>query len=190
MLRDVTVGVTLLTGLTNGLVNGQGTTDAGGGAISTLGIASSLGAGASYAVYTLASKALLDYAWSPVGTMGAVFGLAAVFSVPLLLSGDTTWLATTSGLGMALWLGVVTTTVAYLFFGWGLRRLPAATVSTLTLGEPLTATLLGLLLLGERLPPVAIIGLVILAAGLTILIAPWRRRRPADAVVPPAGARW
>ena len=171
-----TIGVTLLSGITT-----TGATDAGGSTISVLGILSSLGAGASYAVYTLASKALLDHGWSPVGTMGGVFGLAAAFSVPLLLAGDTSWLATPSGLTMALWLGVVTTTVAYLLFAWGLRRLPAATVSTLTLGEPLTATLLGILLLGERLPPVAIVGLVVLAAGLTILIAPWRRQRTADA---------
>jgi drug/metabolite transporter, DME family len=166
-----TVGVTLLSGLT----------DAGGSTISVLGIVSSLGAGASYAVYTLASKALLNHGWSPVGTMGGVFGLAAAFSVPLLLATDATWLAAPSGLAMALWLGVVTTTVAYLLFAWGLRRLPAATVSTLTLGEPLTATLLGILLLGERLPPLAIVGLVVLAAGLTVLIAPWRRTREPDA---------
>jgi drug/metabolite transporter, DME family len=177
-----TVGVTLLSGMTSGA------TDAGGNTISVLGIVSSLGAGASYAVYTLASKALLDHGWSPVGTMGGVFGLAAAFSVPLLLAGDIGWLATPSGLAMALWLGVVTTTVAYLLFAWGLRRLPAATVSTLTLGEPLTATLLGILLLGERLPPVAIVGLVVLAAGLTILIAPWRRKRTEDAAVLPAAA--
>ncbi|WP_346232746.1 DMT family transporter [Parafrigoribacterium mesophilum] len=168
-----TAGVTLLSGMT----------DVGGSTISVLGIVSSVGAGAAYAVYTLASKALLDSGWSPVGTMGGVFGLAAAFSVPLLLAGDASWLASPSGLAMALWLGVVTTTVAYLLFAWGLRRLPAATVSTLTLGEPLTATLLGLLLLGERLPPMAVAGLVVLAAGLTILIAPWRRRRNADAVV-------
>ena len=180
-----TAGVTLLSGLTNGIASGV--PDAGGSTISALGIASSLGAGGSYAVYTLASKVLLDHGWSPVGTMGAVFGLAAAFSAPLLLAGDTAWLATPSGLAMALWLGVVTTTAAYLFFGWGLRRLAAATVSTLTLGEPLTATLLGLLLLGERLPPVAIIGLIVLTAGLTILIAPWRRRRTADVL--PVGAR-
>jgi drug/metabolite transporter, DME family len=177
-----TVGVTLLSGMTSGA------TDAGGNTISVLGIVSSLGAGASYAVYTLASKALLDHGWSPVGTMGGVFGLAAAFSVPLLLAGDTSWLATPSGLAMALWLGVVTTTVAYLLFAWGLRRLPAATVSTLTLGEPLTATLLGILLLGERLPPVAIVGLVVLGAGLTILIAPWRRKRTEDPAVLPAAA--
>jgi DME family drug/metabolite transporter len=181
-----TVGVTLLSGLTTAMATGA--TDAGGSTISVLGILSSLGAGASYAVYTLASKALLDHGWSPVGTMGGVFGLAAAFSVPLLLAGDTSWLATPAGLTMALWLGVVTTTVAYLLFAWGLRRLPAATVSTLTLGEPLTATLLGILLLGERLPPVAIVGLVVLAAGLTILIAPWRRRRTADATVLPVAS--
>lgn len=158
-----TVGVTLLSGV------------GGGGDISVGGLLASLGAGASYAVYTLASKALLARGWSPTSTMGAVFGAAAVASVPLLLVTDASWLATPEGLVMALWLGLVTTTLAYLLFAQGLRHLTAATVSTLTLAEPLTATLLGLLVLHETLGGLAVAGLVVLACGLAILVLPTRR---------------
>ena len=76
---------------------------------------------------------------------------------------------------MALWLGLVTTTLAYVLFARGLAKLQPATVSTLTLGEPLTATLLGILVLHETLAPSAAVGLVVLAAG--ILILGWPRRR-------------
>ncbi|BDZ63984.1 DMT family transporter [Agromyces mangrovi Wang et al. 2018] len=151
-------------------------------AIDPLGLAASLGAGLSYAVYALASKGLLERNWSGSGAMGAIFGSAAVVSLPLLLATDASWLATPDGLVMGLWLGLVTTTLAYLLFAAGLRHLTAATVSTLTLAEPLTATLLGLFVLGERLPVGAAIGLAVLAAGLTILALPVRRR----AVRPPA----
>ncbi|WP_382305048.1 DMT family transporter [Herbiconiux sp. UC225_62] len=174
-----TAGVVLISGLV-----GAGGTGAAGdsAAISVPGLLASLGAGASYAVYTLASKALLERGWTPESTMGSVFGLAAVVSIPVLLSTDIRWLATGQGLAMALWLGLVTTAVAYLLFGWGLGRLRASTVSTLTLAEPLTATLLGTLVLGEVLSGVAVVGLIVLAAGLVILAVPWRgRRSPAPA---------
>ncbi len=159
-----TVGVALLSGLT----------DAGQTTITLPGILSSLSAGASYAVYTLSGKALLERGWSPTAAMGGMFGLAALFSIPLLTATNTAWLATVDGLAMALWLGLVTTTLAYVLFGWGLKRLAAPTVSTLTLGEPVTATALGILILGEQLSATSVVGLVVLAAGIAVLTVPAR----------------
>ncbi|GAA2237120.1 DMT family transporter [Herbiconiux moechotypicola] len=164
-----TVGVVLI----SGVFDTAGPTSAGSaGGTSPLGLLASVGAGGSYAVYTLASKALLDQGWTPSSAMGALFGVAAVASIPLLLVAGAGWLLTPEGIGMTLWLGLVTTAGAYLLFGWGLARLPAATVSTLTLAEPLTATLLGTLLLGEQLAPLALAGLVVLGAGLVVLAWP------------------
>lgn len=140
------------------------------------GILASLGAGASYAVYAIASKLLLDRGWSTSASMGAVFGVAAVFSVPVLLSTSLAWLATPSGTVLVLWLGVVTIVVAYLLFGWGLKRLAPTTVASLTLAEPLVATLLGLIVLRETLSTPAVVGLIIMAVGLTILTLPARRK--------------
>ena len=116
-----------------------------------LGLLASVGAGASYAVYTLAAKALLDRGWTATGSMGALFGTAGVVSLPVLAMTDASWLATGPGIAMALWLGLVATALAYVLFGIGLTGLAPATVSTLTLAEPLTAGLLGVLVLGEAL---------------------------------------
>ncbi|MCS5715218.1 DMT family transporter [Herbiconiux sp. CPCC 205716] len=177
-------GVVLISGvLAPGAQGGAPGAEGGASVISLPGLAASLGAGVSYAVYTLASKALLDRGMTASGTMGAVFGVAAAASLPLLLATDWSWLLTPAGLAAALWLGVVTTAVAYVLFGWGLARLPAATVATLTLAEPLTAALLGTLLLGEVLAPVAAVGLAVLAAGILLLTLPAGR-----AVRPTAGA--
>ncbi|WP_296193250.1 EamA family transporter [uncultured Microbacterium sp.] len=138
------------------------------------GLLASVGAGASYAAYTLASKALLDRGWSPTATMGALFGWAAFASIPLLAYAGAGWLLTPRGLALVLWLGVVTTAVAYVLFAWGLARLRATTVSTLTLAEPLGATLLGLLVLHEHIGPVAAIGLAVIAVGLVVIALPQR----------------
>ncbi|MEH3032785.1 MAG: EamA family transporter [Aeromicrobium erythreum] len=168
------IGLLLLAGVGVGAGTGASSVDA-------LGLAGSLGAGLSYAVYTLASKRLLDAGWTGAATMGAVFGAAAVLGLGVLLATDLGWLASGSGVATVLWLGLVTVTVAYLLFAAGLAALPAPTVSTLTLAEPVTATLLGLVVLGEQLDLASWLGLV--AIGLGIVVLAVRPRRPV-AVVP------
>ncbi|WP_394553137.1 EamA family transporter [Agromyces sp. MMS24-JH15] len=147
---------------------------AGGGADASTGadpagLAASVAAGLSYAVYTLAAKALIDRGWRSNTSMGALFGTSAIVALPILAATDASWLAEPGGAAMALWLGLVTTTLAYVLFGFGLVGLAPATVSTLTLAEPLTAGLLGVLLLGEQLAPAAWVGLAVLAAGIVVL---------------------
>ncbi|MGR0319343.1 DMT family transporter [Agromyces sp. ZXT2-3] len=173
-----TVGVAVLAS-----ASGTGPT-----AADPLGVASSVGAGASYAVYTLAGKSLLDRGWTSPASMGAMFGAAAAVSLPVLLATETAWLATGEGLAMALWLGLVTTTAAYLLFGAGLKRLTPATVATLTLAEPLTATLLGVLVLQERLPTTAVLGLAVLASGIVLLALASSRRMPRRGAARPVRA--
>ena len=159
-----TTGVVILAAST-----GSAGADAGGASSDPLGLLASLGAGASYAVYSLAAKALLDRGWTATGSMGALFGTAGVVSLPVLAMTDASWLATGPGIVMALWLGLVATALAYVLFGTGLGGLAPATVSTLTLAEPLTAGLLGVLVLGEALSGGAIVGLVVLAGGIVLL---------------------
>jgi DME family drug/metabolite transporter len=145
--------------------------------ISAPGVALAVGAGASYATYTLASKRLLDQGHQVAPVMARLFGFGALLLSPILVLGDTHWLTTTQGAELALWLGAVPTALAYILFASGLRHLPAGEVATLTLAEPVTAALLGAIVLGERPGPVAVVGIVIILAGLAVLALP--RRRPA-----------
>lgn len=168
-------GVVLVSGVTGGAV-----------ALAPSGLLASAGAGMSYALYTVCGKALIERGWDSTRVMGTVFGTAAVASVPVLLAAGTSWLLTPNGLALALWLGVVTTAVAYLLFGWGLARLTAVTVSTLTLAEPLGATILGLLVLHENLTAVSAIGLALIAVGLAVVSAPSRRREKVQDATAPA----
>ncbi|WP_150952761.1 DMT family transporter [Microbacterium testaceum] len=168
------LGVFLVSGVTGGAT-----------ALAPGGLLASAGAGMSYALYTVCGKALIERGWNSTRVMGAVFGVAAVASLPVLLLAGTSWLLTPNGLALALWLGVVTTAIAYLLFGWGLARLSAVTVSTLTLAEPLAATLLGLFVLREQLTLVSGIGLALIAVGLAVVSVPSRRREE----VPDATAR-
>lgn len=148
---------------------GVGGSALGVGTADPLGLAGSLGAGASFAVLANAQRRLLQSGWDPfavAGAMGAGAAVCGVLAVPWV---DLRWLAEPSGMVMALWLGVATVAVAYTLFTWGLERLTAATAATLTLAEPLTATVLGVTVLGEQLTPLAIAGIVVLASGLALL---------------------
>lgn len=171
------MGATALATLGVVLLGFGGEAGAGGGT-DPLGLLGSIGAGASFAVIANAQRRLLDDGWDPftvVGGMGASSALLCAFALPFV---DLAWLGTTSGLTMALWLGIATIAVAYVLFTWGLSGLTAATAATLTLGEPLTASVLGIVVLGERLSALAIVGLIVLASGLALLA--WGSRTPRD----------
>jgi len=164
-----TIGVVLL---------GFGGEAGASGGTDPIGILGSIGAGASFAVIANAQRRLLDAGWDPFTVVGAMGASAAAISVLILPFVDVSWLATPSGLTMALWLGFATMAIAYVLFTWGLSGLTAATAATLTLGEPLTASILGITVLGERLSTLAILGLVVLVAGLALLA--WGSRAPRD----------
>lgn len=170
------VGVVLVADVT-----GETSVDIGG-------LFASVGAGASYMVYTLASKELIQHGWHASSAMGAVFGVAALASVPLLAVAGVGDLVSAKGAALIAWLAVATTAAAYVLFGWGLARLPAATVSTLTLAEPLTATTLGLAVLHESLSPASGLGLVVIATGLALLAAPSRVSESAGSPPSPRSA--
>jgi len=160
---------------------GRGTgggTEAGGAGVRPVGLLLALGAAVGYATYTLAVKRALTAGARPEAVMAACFTGGALLLSPVFLLLPVGWLATPRGALTALWLGVVPTALAYVLFARGLRGVSAAEASTLTLAEPLTAAGLGVVLLGERIAPVALGGAALLLAGLAALAVPWSRTRP------------
>ncbi len=136
--------------------------------IDPLGILLALGAGLAYALYTIASKSLLR-ALPPDAAMALVFCGGALLLLPLLLSADLSWLSDPRGLLVVAHLGLLATALSYALFGRGLRSVPASTAVTLTLAEPLTAGLLGVLVVGETLSLPAWGGIALIFAGLALL---------------------
>lgn len=169
-----TAGVVLL---------GLGGNAGAAGGTDPVGLAGSIGAGASFAVIANAQRRLLDAGWDPFTVVGAMGASAAALFAVVLPFVDVRWLTTTTGIVMALWLGLATIAVAYVMFTWGLSGLTAATAATLTLGEPLTAGILGIVVVGERLSALAIVGLVVLGGGLALLAGGSRTRDPAPFAV-------
>src|SRR5204862_4442528 len=116
---------------------------------------------------------------APESVMARAFGAGAVLLVPALFVAGTGWLAAPGGIALAVYLAAIPTALAYVLFARGLRRLSANETATLTLAEPLTATALGTVVLGERPGVVAAFGALLVLAGLAALALPTPRRAPA-----------
>jgi DME family drug/metabolite transporter len=149
----------------------------GGGAtaISAPGVALALGAGLGYAAYTVAAKRLLDDGHAPEAVMARTFGAGALMLLPVLPATGFAAFSSPSAALVAVYLGAIPTALAYVLFARGLRRLPTAEVATLTLAEPVTAALLGMVVLGEQLSATGALGAVLVIAGLAALAARPRR---------------
>jgi DME family drug/metabolite transporter len=143
---------------------------AGGDAsVSAPGIALAVIAGGAYASYTLAAKRLMRDGHAPESVMAVAFGLGAVALLPVLAASGPGWLLHADGVALALFLGLIPTAAAYTLFARGLRGLSASETATLTLAEPLTAGVLGAVVLSEPLTAASATGGGLVLAGLLAL---------------------
>ena len=145
------------------------------------GIGAALGAAAyflvgEHAVGTIAPLGLVTWGMV-VGAVGT-----AVLAPPWSLPGEVLVAdATFGGWDVPVWTllvtcAVVSTAMAYLLSISALRLLPANVVSVLALCEPIVATALAWLMLGQALTIVQVIGAVVLLAGATVVQLASRRQ--------------
>lgn len=146
-----------------------------------IGMLFALGAGACYAVYTVIGVRLARAGSSPSAVLAASFSIGAVLLLPAAVT--STWWLSWDGVVAVLWLGLATTTGAYLLFGLGLKRLQPGHIATLNLFEPVVATILGVVVLGERLGMAGWVGTILVIAALALLgIADRRAPRGTDPI--------
>ena len=147
------VGLVLLVGLTAG---------AGTGTAVLLGALLAVGSALGYAVVTLASSGV------PAGVPVTLAGFAggALLLSPVALAVGLRFTTEPVALAVLLYLGAVPSALAYALFFRGLRTVPGAVASIVTLLEPVTATVLATALLGERLPLGALAGGVLVLAAV------------------------
>jgi DME family drug/metabolite transporter len=155
--------------------------DAGAGPLDTVaGVGLGLLAGLAYALYTYASSRAIGSGQPSQGVMGAMFGLGAILLLPVLLVTGAPLLQSGMTIGIAAYLAIGPMFVAYLLFGIGLRSIRSSAATTITLLEPVVATVLAVVVVGERLAPVGWIGLGLVLAGLTVLVTARRGPKMAE----------
>jgi drug/metabolite transporter, DME family len=137
------------------------------------GVMLALAAGLAYALYVVIAKAAVART-APLPLAGITFGVAAVVLAPAFtLPGAARQLAL--GWVGLLYLGAVTTAAAYAMYTTGLRAVSASAAGVASLLEPLTATLLGVILFGEQLGVAGWAGAVLLLIALLLLAIAERR---------------
>lgn len=132
------------------------------------GILLALGAGLSFASYTLLIGQIVQ-AKNPLETAAVIFGIGGVILLPFLFLFDMQWILQPSGIAVSLHLGIVATAAAYFLFSKGLQQVPASAAVSLSLAEPFTAAVLGVALVGEQLNLLSWLGIGMLLGGIVLI---------------------
>jgi drug/metabolite transporter, DME family len=156
-------------------------------AVDAVGVALALVSAGCYGGYTVAAKRLLQTDRPVEGLIAASLLGGGLLLAPAF-AGHASGLVSAHGILLTAWLGLISTALAYVLFVRGLRRVRASTAGTLSLAEPLVAVALAVLVLGERLAPLTIVGASLLLAGIAAASLPsLRRPAPVDALVETPG---
>jgi DME family drug/metabolite transporter len=144
--------------------------------VNPVGIALALGGGIMFAIYALVNKEVLEKA-DAVPAVAVIFSISAIMLMPFLFLFETEGLFTTNGVAVVLYLGIATTSIAYILFSAGLKRIPSSSAVTLSLAEPLTAAVLGVIVVGEKLNGTSWTGIGLLLGGILVLTLSGRKRK-------------
>jgi DME family drug/metabolite transporter len=125
--------------------------------------------GVMYAVFTVFGVRLTrTHDVTGAEVLGAAFGIGALLSLPIVLF-TSAWINSSLLVGFVLYIGLATTALGYILFGNGLTHLSPGTVSTLTLAEPVLATLMGVFILSEAMNLRGWIGCAVIIGALALL---------------------
>lgn len=125
--------------------------------------------GVMYAVFTVFGVRLTrTHDVTGAEVLGAAFGIGALLSLPIVLF-TSAWINSAILIGFVLYIGLATTALGYILFGNGLTHLSPGTVSTLTLAEPVLATLMGVFILGEAMNLRGWVGCAVIIGALALL---------------------
>jgi DME family drug/metabolite transporter len=123
-------------------------------------------AGLGFAMFNVICRKSLEKGASDIWVTAQTFGIAAIASAPFLFSESPVWLTTRNGILTTLWLGIFTTSVGYILFMYGLKRIPSSLAATVVLAEPATATILAAVVIGEPLVAQSYLGIATVALGI------------------------
>lgn len=141
------------------------------------GVALGLLAGFTYAAYSWTARRMMRSGLASRVAMGATFGLGGLFLMPVLYVTGVPLLASWNNAAVGIYMAVIPMFLGYRCFGYGLARVPASTATTITLFEPVVATALAVLIVGERLPLSGWIGIALVIACLICITWPEKRAR-------------
>jgi len=152
--------------------------DSAGVVLDGWGVVAGLGAGAGYALYAVATRRAIDAGVGSTRALAWQFSIGALILSPGLLIASSDGLGDPAGLLMIAHLGVLTVGLAYFLYGVGLRRLAPSTAVSITVIEPVAATVIAAIVLDERPSAFGWLGALVVVIGFALLTRPDGRGRP------------
>ena len=148
----------------------------GNNTVSILGVAFAMAAALGYSLQAT-GMGMISKRHTPFQCVAPMFTIGTIFQAPLSYGKDFSFLQDPILLIGTLYGGLITVAIAYAFFIYGISRIGAATAVTVGLMEPLTASILGVVLLGETVSAIGIVGSVLILTGLVVVSRPPKQKQ-------------
>lgn len=145
----------------------------GGARIDYLGVGFSLAAAFAYS-WQATGMGMVSARHNAFQSVAPIFTVGTLLQAPLIAGKSFDFLAEPRLLAGTLYGGLATVAIAYALFTYGMSHVGTATAVTVGLMEPLTATVMGVTMLGEVITPVGIVGLATILVGLVVVSMPER----------------
>jgi drug/metabolite transporter, DME family len=157
-IAGVLIGIILLTGAYN--------TESI--SVSFWGMAAGLAAGLSYVLFIFGFKNASSIGKPPITLTIAFFS----FCLLLLLftdKGEAADVLVSSDIGLFLLLGILGAGLSFTLYVIGIRRTTPSNASMVAMVEPVTASLFGVLVIGDHLTAIQILGMAVILVTITVL---------------------
>lgn len=142
----------------------------GGYRITPIILATGLGAGLFYALYTIFGRlALAKYDTMTVTAYTFIFGLLG--SLPIGGVSDAAKLIRSEPklIILCVSVGIISTVLPYYFYTWGLNRMESGKAAILVAVEPLVGAVIGMTVFRESHDPMKLIGICLIIAAIFVL---------------------
>ena len=179
VLRQPVTG--LVVGCSAAAVAGAALTVGAVSGVDLVGVLLALGASIGFACYVVLSGRLVHGVGSLLTTALVTTGAAVTFTVAALATGSR-GPSDVPGWAATLGLSLIGTVVSFLLLTLGLARMPSTDASVISTVEPAVAVLLGVVLLGEPIGVLQVVGVAVVLGSVAVLV----RQEASDEVVDPS----
>lgn len=131
-------------------------------------------AGLTYALYSWTARKLMCSGITTKSAMGATFGCGGLLLVPVLCVTSAELFSSYHNFMVGTYMALVPMFLGYLCYGYGLSKITTSMATTITLAEPVVAALLALFIVGEQLPLLGWIGIILIICCLILITLPER----------------
>ncbi|WP_034756702.1 DMT family transporter [Rossellomorea vietnamensis] len=157
-----------ITGVLFGIILLTGSYNTESISVSLVGMAAGLAAGLSYALFIFGFKNASSHGKPPTTLSIAFFSFCFILFL-FTDKGEVAAVLASRDLGLFLLLGILGAGLSFLVYVIGIRKTTPANASMVAMVEPVTASLFGVLVIGDHLNLIQVMGMAVILVTITVL---------------------